>query len=662
MKNFIYFFTILSLFFSSCTVADNSFQTSNKLSKTEYKTLKKNGFYIEKTNFDNIYSLYKYLSRNNEPLLYTVDLPLYSMHLIFDQTLKDMELNSLYDSLTVFTRELYKINYNKFENSNSPALRNSYYLLTLYFALPLSYLDEDFVMPDGYSKIINAEQMLIEAHKGISISPIFSYKEDYSQYIPRGHYNFNDSLKNYFKSFMWYGRMGFYFSPEHSFINATDYDSARIRMIKASVLVYSEIKGNKRLNNIWKYINSITNFYVGKSDDISLNTYDIYTPPQKLTDSNIMNFITIIKNNAPLPKIISTEKTDSTTSNKNFLCFKLFGQKYIPDSYIFQNLVYNKVLTYTGPSTLSPFTIGPGGIRAFPMGLDVASVLGSSVADDILKRTANSNYIGYRNNISRLKSEFSNIKPNNGYTYFLKFMQLMINRKQYKHDPIYMKSKLWAKKILTSVLSFWTMLRHDTILYSKQSYTAKLTSVVPHRPKKTIPAYLSPYGKVYKEMFLFCDTLSYILKTDKQLYNKWQYRLSDCKSLLLLYIDITNKEMTGKHINDNTMKKLYNSWKTWKDISEPRYTNESTPSDMSLVADVHTDINTKMVLEEAVGAPFKINAIAKSNGKNILFSGGINSYYEFKYPMDKRLTDEKWRAIKNSMPLTFWEEDLLIEE
>ena len=662
MKRFLYLFAVLSLSFSSCTVADNSVQINDKLSKTEYKTLKNNGFYLEKTNFDNIYSLYKYLSKNNEPLLYTVDLPLYSMHMIFDQTLKDIELNSLYDSLTTLTRKLYKINSDKLENCNSPQLKSAYYLATLYFGLPLSYLDEDFVVPTGFSKIIGAEQMLIEAHKGFSTSPVFSYKEDYSQYIPRGHYNSNDSLRRYFKAFMWYGRMGFYFSPEHSFIDATDYDSARIRMIKTSIVIYNEINNNERLKNIWKYINGITNFYVGKSDDISINTYDTFSPPGELSNSNVLNFIKVMEKGAPLPKIISTEKTDTTISNKNLLCFKLFGQKYIPDSYMFQNLVYNKVRTYTGPSTLSPFTIGPGAIRAFPMGLDIAAILGSSVAYNILKNTGNSSYIGYKENFSRLKSEFSDIKPSNGYTYFLKFMQLMIGRKRYKQDPIYMKSKIWAKKILTSVLSFWTMLRHDTILYAKQSYTAKLTSVVPHRPAKITPAYLSPYGKVYKEMFLFCDTLSDILKTDKQTYNKWKYRLSDCKSLLLFYIDVSNKEMSEQKIDDNNMKKLYNSWKTWKNITEPKYAKESIPSDMSLVADVHTDINTKMVLEEAVGAPFKISAIAKSGNKNILFFGGVNSYYEFKYPMDKRLTDEKWRTIKNNMPLTFWEEELLIEE
>ena len=33
--------------------------------------------------------------------------------------------------------------------------------------------------------------------------------EDYSQYIPRGHYTRSEELKKYFKAMMWYGRLTF---------------------------------------------------------------------------------------------------------------------------------------------------------------------------------------------------------------------------------------------------------------------------------------------------------------------------------------------------------------------------------------------------------------------------------------------------------------------
>ncbi|MCZ7596890.1 MAG: DUF3160 domain-containing protein [Gammaproteobacteria bacterium] len=53
---------------------------------------------------------------------------------------------------------------------------------------------------------------LIAAAEGIQPSPIFpglDYGEDYTRYIPRGHYTLDDGLKAYFRTMMWYGRMTF---------------------------------------------------------------------------------------------------------------------------------------------------------------------------------------------------------------------------------------------------------------------------------------------------------------------------------------------------------------------------------------------------------------------------------------------------------------------
>ena len=59
-----------------------------------------------------------------------------------------------------------------------------------------------------------AELKLINAHQTTAVSPLMSMgaqpdeleslKEDYTQYIPRGHYTSSDELKSYFKAMMWY--------------------------------------------------------------------------------------------------------------------------------------------------------------------------------------------------------------------------------------------------------------------------------------------------------------------------------------------------------------------------------------------------------------------------------------------------------------------------
>ena len=65
-----------------------------------------------------------------------------------------------------------------------------------------------------------------------------------------------------------------------------------------------------------------------------------------------------------------------------------------------------------------------------------------------------------------------------------------------------------------------------------------------------------------------------------------------------------------------------------------------------LVADVHTDGNTSQVLEEGVGyVNLMIAAYQRPGGYMALGAGPVMSYYEFKWPMNDRLTDERWTEL-----------------
>ena len=69
----------------------------------------------------------------------------------------------------------------------------------------------------------------------------------------------------------------------------------------------------------------------------------------------------------------------------------------------------------------------------------------------------------------------------------------------------------------------------------------------------------------------------------------------------------------------------------------------------SLIADVHTDQNTKSVLEEGTGyIRLMMVAYKMPEGHILVGFGPVYSYYEFKQPMSDRLTDEKWRDMLGS--------------
>jgi len=82
---------------------------------------------------------------------------------------------------------------------------------------------------------------------------------------------------------------------------------------------------------------------------------------------------------------------------------------------------------------------------------------------------------------------------------------------------------------------------------------------------------------------------------------------------------------------------------------------------MALVADVFTNGEAGVVLETAVGIPYRlyIPLNDKQGGKRIATGYGF-SYYEFTQPMSNRLNNEQWKAVvykdnpdmKNYLP--FW--------
>jgi hypothetical protein len=64
----------------------------------------------------------------------------------------------------------------------------------------LKLLDAEAQVPEEHAAVVAAELRLIETHAGFERSPLFVYREDYSQYVPRGHYTRSVALQRYFKA------------------------------------------------------------------------------------------------------------------------------------------------------------------------------------------------------------------------------------------------------------------------------------------------------------------------------------------------------------------------------------------------------------------------------------------------------------------------------
>ncbi|MCX6010140.1 MAG: DUF3160 domain-containing protein, partial [Chloroflexi bacterium] len=348
---------------------------------------------------------------------------------------------------------------------------------------------------------------------------------------------------------------------------------------------------------------------------------------------------------------ITKEKLYKCLSDTKGLRF--MGQRFVPDSYIFQNLVTPAVGVYAG--TGSPFTmkmtvLGP--IRGLPRGLDVMAVLGSERAYEILQQEGDTEYQGkdtsYDKQLEQLKGQFAAFTEedwhHNLYWSWLYALKPLLEEYG-KGYPAFMQTQAWQDKELNTALASWAQLRHDTILYAKQSYTPMVTSAPPS--PKPLLGYIEPVPEFYARMLDLTKMTRAGLSQLGALSQEEDNRLSNLESVLDRSLSIAVDELEGKELTQDDYDFIRDFGKNLENIIVGV---EDEGKETTIVADVHTDTNTPAeVLEEGTGyVDLILVAYKVPDGRIIIGAGPTLSYYEFKQPIDNRLTDEAWKEMLES--------------
>ena len=133
------------------------------------------------------------------------------------------------------------------------------------------------------------------------------------------------------------------------------------------------------------------------------------------------------------------------------------------------------------------------------------AVLGSERAYDILKAEGDTEYQGedtsYDKQLSELREEFGAFTEEdwnrNLYWAWLYALKPLLEDFGQGY-PTFMQTDAWKDKELQTALSSWTELRHDTILYAKQSYTP-VPEEAPPTPEPVV-GYVEPVPEFYARM------------------------------------------------------------------------------------------------------------------------------------------------------------------
>ena len=292
---------------------------------------------------------------------------------------------------------------------------------------------------------------------------------------------------------------------------------------------------------------------------------------------------------------------------------------------------------------------GVGPARGFPRGLDVMSLLGSNRAMEILWEDDDTNYRNYTTQYAKLKREVDsfNVSDWNKNLYWSWLYALRPLLKEFGAGyPTFMQTTAWQDKELTTALSSWAELRHDTILYAKQSYT--MTDMAAPPPEKPVVGYVEPVPEFYNRLLALTRMTNKGLGEMDVLDSSAEYRLGSLERVLERLVELSGKELGNKELTREDYDFIKNFGEELDAVVEEV---DDKAKKTTIVADVHTDANTGQVLEEGVGyVKLIVVAYKVPDGRILVGAGPVMSYYEFKHPMGDRLTDEKWRDMLEDSP------------
>lgn len=603
--------------------------------------LRQNHFTVKRSRFTQMYDIYNNCTWDGMPIFVTTDAVLHVYHLLFDHLLTDIEMQKFVPELELLTAELIEATQSQYESLEDSDTREAARRNLAFLYVSQKLLKGDAItVPDSVAELVNAELALIDTHDGFYYSPIFGGFSalDYSQFIPRGHYTKNDTLVAYFKAMMWQGCTIFTMEPELFGDLAFRHTLQALLLIQ---MIYTLETGGQPLLELWEKIYEPTVFFVGKTDDPNIKDYKEIADTVYGTD-----FLTLepdsLANRALLETFMSAAQTLPEPKIPNWIYgsfitykgFRLMGQRFIPDSYMFAHLIY----PYVGTSDNQ---------RWMPKGLDIMAILGSDRAYDLLdslyEQTA---YPNYAERINQFQTEFRALSPaewaQNLYWNWLYCLMPLLYEKGDGY-PHFMQTIAWLDKELMTTLASWAELRHDTILYAKQSMSP--CGIAPGPPK----SYVEPNPHLYARLASLVRFTRTGLESRDLLLEGYQDKLNVFEDLLIFLRDIAIKELENTPLTVSDYENIYCFGRLMQylssDADDPFELWQTKTDEMAIVADVHTDSNTEMCLEEGIGYPLEIYVIVNEGGSIRLTRGAIFSYYEFEQPISERLTDEAWREL-----------------
>ncbi|MFA4924963.1 MAG: DUF3160 domain-containing protein, partial [Ignavibacteriaceae bacterium] len=345
-----------------------------------------------------------------------------------------------------------------------------------------------------------------------------------------------------------------------------------------------------------------------------------------------------------LSQVLVATEVDSIVPASAFL---FLGQRFIIDSYVFSQVVYDRI-KYNNAFIK----------RMLPNSLDVLFALGNDASGQLLQSELEQYH--YSTNLASLRylidAYSEDFWKSSMYNAWLKGIRSLNPPAERSALPPFMQTAAYWQSKMNTQLASWAQLRHDNLLYGKQSYTGGVICSYPFVYVEPFPQFynnLKQYAEIAKQKFQMLSFSQNYYKDPMIYYFQRLYEISDTLGT------IATKELNNQMLSDDEMKFLkctvtqnlehmcgvpeFNGW-IFSLFYGTFLENES------VVADVHTaptdESGNPVGWVKHVGTGMMNLGVWVTNNEEAqptAFVGPALSYYEYTSTNFLRLTDEKWQ-------------------
>ncbi len=583
LKPFLLGIVLLSM--APLTMAQLTSKISTEPSKKQLKQTR-----------NSFFELYAENRTKNRPNYITADFWLLSYSMIRNSRLAEVEQKQIQPLFSDLLIDLGKAI--PAETKDPAQLANQDYLSIL-----MALIDGNYQLSSERAK---KELALIIAAKGISVSPLWGMKIDYSQFKPRGRYTEALEQQRYFQAMRYAGSVLFAVKASA----ATGINEAMAdRMTQQAMLLSKTMQNNKKADAL----ENLLAWQMGMADDLTTddlskvgNKANIKEQQQALFD--------YAKTHQKQPKIISgivdVNKLEKDTTATDVLTgWRLMPLRYSTDNAVFQTLLYPNTGKYTTDCKKCPLPFGASTIngqivKGNPSAKELMALLNSTVAQNWIKNQHENSFENYADANKQAKKIIAQAKGlNASHLQLLKNWLTAANLTEQQ-----------ATEHLNSSLGFWTWQRYLSLLYTKQSYslTGKSLSIPQARPG----ALLEKATSLYKNL---ADIVKqHQIQTPHPIWDDFANTLAEA-------IKISEKK---------EVKLIPEEEAFLNGLDKTMLSYTSGVTDKPIVVDVHTNPGDGLIVEEGVGLA---NIVKEQAAWGARFS-----HHEFKQPLSNRLDNAGW--------------------